>query len=414
MALYLDSRREEGLFSHLDADLLRTFAEQASLSIERVRLLEDNGRQRAELVEAGRRADELNRRLAGLVEQRTVELRQAREDLALVDGEFRQRYTEIVGRGPAMTSLLRQVDRVADTDVPVLYEGESGTGKELLARALHAGSRRSRARFVAENCAALPESLLENELFGHERGAFTGAEASAMGMFERADGGTLFLDEVGDMSVGLQKRLLRVLQEGEVRRIGANAVRKVDVRIVTATNRDLLTLVQEGRFREDLYYRLAVVKVRVPPLRERREDVPDLIRHFLERASRSSPGTSVPALRPEVLELLARYDWPGNVRQLENEMRRVLALSPGGVTVESLSPEVREGRTRPFAFASAPVGDACDRELKALVEELEVSVLRSTLLRETGNITRTARALGLSRLGLRKKMQRYGLVKPCE
>ena len=410
LALYLDSRREEGLFSSADADLLAAFAEQAALQLERIRLLAQNQTQRDEIVRAAETEKRLNLRLTELLERRTAELREARADLALVDPDegFRHRYPEIVGRGPAALAVLRQVDRIADTNVPVLFEGESGTGKELLARALHASSGRATGRFVAENCAALPDSLLENELFGHDRGAFTGAGAAAPGLFERADGGTLFLDEVGDMSVNLQKRLLRVLQEGEVRRVGGTSVRKVDVRVVTATNRDLMSLVREGRFREDLYYRLAVVKVRVPPLRERREDVPALVEHFLGKVSGEGKRRRV---SEGALAALVRYAWPGNIRQLDNEIRRAAALSRGTLDVDALSEEVRDGRPALPDGAANPMSRLGGRDLKCLVEELETGVVRATLEREDWNITRTARALGLSRLGLRKKIARYRLAR---
>jgi DNA-binding NtrC family response regulator len=406
LALWLDSRREEGAFAAADADLLSTYAEQAALALERIRLWTQNQRQRDELLAAAAESKLLNERLAESLERRTAELRDARADLALVDESFGHRYPDIVGRGPAMLAVLRQVDRIADTGVPVLFEGESGTGKELLARALHASSGRASGRFVAENCAALPDTLLENELFGHERGAFTGADAATTGLFERADGGTLFLDEVGDMSVNLQKRLLRVLQEGEVRRVGGSSVTKVDVRIVTATNRDLMALVREGRFREDLYYRLAVVKVRVPPLRERREDIPALCDHFLARLTKEGRPRRV---TEAALEALVRHTWPGNIRQLENELRRAAALSKGAIDLDGLSREILDPVA---ALAEAPPGEAISsepRDLKALVEELETRVVRRMLDREGGNISRTARALGLSRLGLRKKLRRYKL-----
>jgi len=407
LALYVDARQDDDLFRPGDAPLLTAFGEQVSVALERVRLLGETERQQQALRRAAEQAERLNRRLAELLERRTAELRAVRADLAAVDEGFRHRYEEIVGRGPAMLAVLRQVDRIADTNVPVLFEGESGTGKELLARALHASSGRRGARFVAENCAALPDTLLENELFGHERGAFTGADAATQGLFERADGGTLFLDEVGDMSQSLQKRLLRVLQEGEVRRVGGSTVTKVDVRVVTATNRDLSQLVREGRFREDLFYRLAVVKVRVPPLRERREDVPELVRHFVARVAQEAGPCEV---TDPALDALVRYDWPGNIRQLDNELRRAAALSRGLVDLDSLSEEVRENRSSRPADPSSLGLDG--RDLRALVEELEVRVVGAVLEREAGNITRAARALGLSRLGLRKKAQRLGLAVP--
>ena len=409
-ALYLDGRGDRDLFAASDAELLTLYAEQVAVGIERVRLAAQNRRQHDELVAAAGNAETLNRRLAELLERRTRELRDVREDLERVDVEeaLRSRHPEIVGRGPAMAAVLRLVDRVAETDVPVLFEGESGTGKELLARALHSAGRRSAARFVAENCAALPETLLESELFGHERGAFTGADHAAPGLFERADGGTLLLDEVGDTSSGLQKRLLRVLQEGEVRRVGGADVRKVDVRVVTATNKDLKELVDEGRFREDLYYRLAVVKIRVPPLRERTEDVAALVAFFLVRAAADG---EVPRLEEGAMDALIAYDWPGNVRQLENEVRRAVALCRGGrIERAALSREVLDGPGHAGARLGGPHLPE-GRSLRDLVEELEVRVVREVLDRERGNITRAAEALGLSRLGLRKKMRRYGLTR---
>ncbi len=391
-----------------ELDLLRALADQASLSRERVWLRARLARSEADLAEAGARAERLNRRLADLLQRRTLELRETRAELAQKDADegFGNRFVEIVGRGPAMLDVLRQVDRVARTTVPVLFEGESGTGKELLARALHASGDRAGEPFVAENCAALPDTLLESELFGHERGAFTGAETSAMGLFERADGGTLFLDEVGDMSPALQTRLLRVLQEGEVRRVGGADVTRVDVRLVTATNRNLLDMVRAGEFREDLYYRIAVVKFRVPPLRERREDVPVLVAHFLQRFS----GTGLPLeVTDAALDALLRHDWPGNIRELQNEVRRAAALARGPIDVEALSPEVRESSVGAPDLVHDPMPHLEGRDLRSLVAELETHVLRAVLEREGGNITRAAEALGLSRLGLRNKMQRYGM-----
>ncbi len=406
--LVVASRSETGLYGATDARLLILLGEQTIQAREHIGLRGRVAKQEAELTQAGQRAERLNRRLSELLERRTLELRETRERLARVDAAegFANRYSEIVGRGPAMLTLLRQVDRVAATSVPVLFEGESGTGKELMARALHHSSDRASAPFVAENCAALPDTLLENELFGHERGAYTGAESVATGLFERADGGTLFLDEVGDMSPSLQTRLLRVLQEGEVRRVGGSTVHKVDVRVVAATNRDLLAMVQESRFREDLYYRLAVVKIRVPPLRERREDVPALVGHFLETFSE----TGLPIrCTDEALDALLQHSWPGNIRELQNEIRRSSALSRGMIDVDSLSPEVREARPAVPEMVSDPMSHLRGRDLRSLVAEVEIRVLRSVLDDQNGNITRTARAVGLSRLGLRKKMQRYGL-----
>jgi DNA-binding NtrC family response regulator len=408
LALYLESRSEERLFRTADLGLVTAYGEQVSVALERVRLLAENERQAAELSRAAEQAERLNRRLAELLERRTAELRDLRADLAQSGEGFRQRFPEIVGRSPAMLAVLRQVERVADTNVPVLFEGESGTGKELLARALHASSGRAAGRFVAENCAALPDSLLENELFGHERGAYTGADAAAGGLFERADGGTLFLDEVGDMSQNLQKRLLRVLQEGEVRRVGGSTVRKVDVRVVAATNRHLAELVRAGRFREDLFYRLAVVCIRVPALRERPEDVPQLVAHFLGAAGGAGPARQ---MSDPALDALVRHPWPGNVRQLENEIRRAAALSRGVIDLDALSAELREDRAG-FAGAAGAADPAewlAGRSLRALVDEVEARVVAAVVEREAGNLTRAARVLGTSRFGLRKKIVRLEL-----
>ena len=410
-ALLVECVRERGSHAVVERELLRAIAEQTGIALGTVRLRSDLADREEELAEAGARAERLNRRLADLLQRRTLELRETRAELARIDAAegFATRYTGIVGRGSKMLALLRQVDRVARTTVPVLFEGESGTGKELMARALHTSSDRSGERFVAENCAALPDSLLENELFGHARGAFTGADTDAMGLFERADGGTLFLDEVGDMSPSLQTRLLRVLQEGEVRRVGADKLTKVDVRIVTATNRNLLEMVGAGSFREDLYYRLAVVKIRIPALRERREDIPALVAHFLRLFSET--GLPLQA-SDEALDVLFRHDWPGNIRELQNEIRRAGALSRGVIDLDGLSPEVRDSRPGVPEIIQDPMAHLEGRDLRSLVEELEVQVVRAVLDREKWNITRTASALGLSRLGLRKKIQRYGLQRP--
>ncbi len=406
--LVVDAPPDPGIFGPLEGDLLRTLAEQGALALARVRLTRHAERQTRDLAEADARAARLNRRLADLLERRTSELRETRERLARIDATegFADRYSEIVGRGPAMLALLRQVDRIAATTVPVLFEGESGSGKEVIAQAVQGAGDRAGEPFVTENCGALPESLLENELFGHERGAFTGAETTTAGLFERADGGTLFLDEVGEMSPKLQTRLLRVLQEGEVRRVGGDTVRKVDVRLLTATNRDLRKMVREGTFREDLFYRLAVVTIRVPSLRERREDIPALVGHFAERFSESGLPLRV---TDDALDALVRYDWPGNVRQLQNELRRSAALSRGEIDVDSLSNEVRECRPEIDDVVSDPIRYLDGRDLRSLVEEVEKRVLRAVLGRENGNITHAARSLGLSRLGLRKKLRRYGL-----
>jgi transcriptional regulator with PAS, ATPase and Fis domain len=295
-----------------------------------------------------------------------------------------------------MRELLRLVDRVTASDVPVLLFGESGTGKELVARAVHNNGARARRPFVSENCASVPETLLESTLFGHVRGAFTGASATRAGLFDVADGGTLFLDEIGEMSMGMQSKLLRVLQEGEVRAVGSERVRKVDVRVIAATHRDLSAMVAAGSFREDLFYRLNVITLRVPALRERAEDIPLLVAHLVQK---HAPGRSVKVTRAAMAKLTA-FAWPGNVRQLENEIRRALVLGEGAIDVVDLSEDVVRG---------GPPSRGTGLDLRARVDALEVELVREALVRTRGNQTRAANLLGLSRFGLQKMMKRLGL-----
>jgi transcriptional regulator with PAS, ATPase and Fis domain len=300
----------------------------------------------------------------------------------------------MVGRTEAMQQVFRLVDRVADAMVPVVVHGESGTGKELVARALHQAASRHRGPFVAENCGAVPETLLESVLFGYAKGSFTGADRARPGLFEAADGGTIFLDEVGEMSPAMQAKLLRVLQEGEVRRIGETAARRVDVRVIAASNRDLAALVEAGTFRRDLFYRIHVVQIRLPALRERVGDIPMLARHFLAlHASRP-----VPSIHPAAMRRLVAYAWPGNVRELENEMRRCLALAGDRIGVEDLSPAI--------ASCREVVEDPDDLRLRPRAERLERELIARALERSEGNQTRAAELLGLSRFGLQKKLRR--------
>ena len=416
--VYLDRAGGREPFGAREAALLEAFADQASLALQTAALVRENRDRSQDLEAAGKRLAEANRALEDALRARTEERDTAREeaDRARSDRILKYRYDRIIGRGAAMRNLLALVDKVTDSNVPVLVEGESGTGKELVARAIHFNGPRARGPFAVENCAAVPDALIENELFGHERGAFTGADRAQEGLFERADGGTVFLDEVGDMSPEMQKKLLRVLQEGEVRRVGGKETRKVDVRVLAATNRDLARLVKENRFREDLFYRICVVRIRIPPLRERREDVPLLAAHFLDRLAEERGG-SAPRLEAEALDALSVYSWPGNVRELENEIRRAATLSEGALGVDALSPHVREARARGRApgggtavSVAMPTGEGDDRRtLKQAVEDLERVLLLEVLKETGGNKTRASRVLGLSRLGLRKKMGRYGM-----
>jgi len=295
----------------------------------------------------------------------------------------------LVGRSAPMRALYALIGRVAHSGAAVLLRGESGSGKELVARALHFEGSRAAAPFVAVNCTALPHSLLESELFGHVKGAFTGATSARRGLFVEADRGTLFLDEIGDMPMELQARLLRVLEDGEVRAVGADASRTVDVRIVAATHQDLEARVREGRFRADLFYRLNVVTLRLPALRERREDIPLLVEHFVTRARARNPRSRVQALAPDVVSALAAMPWPGNVRELENLVERLVVLAPGEtVGMDDLRPHLP-----PEAPESQPLALA-QQELWSL-RRLEAEYIGWMVTRCAGNKTRAAELLGI-------------------
>ena len=305
----------------------------------------------------------------------------------------------LLGVSSVVRELLDQVRQVANSRVPVLITGETGTGKELVARSLHAQSPRARASFVAINCGALPDNLLEAELFGYEPGAFTGAERAKRGLFEEASGGTLFLDEIGDTSPALQVKLLRAIEEGEIRRLGDAEARSVDVRIVSATHRDLAAAVEAGEFRQDLLYRLNTVTLSVPPLRRRRVDIPFLAQHFAEEFGAANARRIT--LSDDFVEGLARLDFPGNVRELRNAVERAITLATPGESVPAdLLPE---GGTR----TGSPVTSV--GTLRERVEDLEQRVIEEVLTRHEGNRTHAARELGLSRVGLRNKMRRFGL-----
>jgi DNA-binding NtrC family response regulator len=334
-----------------------------------------------------------------------AELRQAMQDGAELEGALSAaEEAGIVGTSPAIRALLDVLLLAAPTDATVLIEGETGTGKELVAQALHRLSRRSGAELVAVNCAALPETLLESELFGHTRGAFTGATDARPGRFRQADKGTLFLDEIGEMPLGLQGKLLRVLQEGEVQPLGSDKHQKVNVRVLAATNQGLERLVQEGKFRADLYYRLNVVPLQLPPLRERVEDVAPLAAHFLARRGGQQRFT------PDALEALARYPWPGNVRELENLVERLGVLKPAGALGEAdLPAQIRAAPARPVGASGKLPPEGVD--LYAVLGELEDRLIKEALDRAQGNKNQAARSLGLNRTTLvekLKKMSRRG------
>ena len=339
-----------------------------------------------------------------LVFGRTIsENRQLRR---LVHDRFR--LENVVGSSERMQRVLDVVERVARSEATVLITGESGTGKELIAKGIHFSGTRAERPFVALNCAAIPETLIESELFGHKRGSFTGAIADTKGKFEEASGGTLFLDEVSGMPPVLQPKLLRVLQEQEIVRLGESASRKVDVRIIAATNRDLQTMIADKTFREDLYFRLAVVPIALPPLRERREDIPMLAEHFLKRAGERHKRGGIPMAR-EVFAALSAYSWPGNVRELENTIERMVVLAPDEtITLEDLPDNIR----RPPNHAANVLLELPTDGLS--IEQVEREIIRQALEMHGGNQTRTARYLDITRSALIYRMQKYELASPSD
>ncbi len=327
---------------------------------------------------------------------------------------------ELLGTAPAMQQVFRGIGRLSRSSVTVLITGESGTGKELVARALHVHSPRANRPFIALNTAAIPGDLLESELFGHERGAFTGADAQRRGRFEQADGGTLFLDEIGDMSTTLQTRLLRVLAEGEFYRVGGQTPIRVDVRVIAATHQNLQERVAQGSFREDLYHRLNVIRLRLPPLRERAEDIPQLLRHYLRLAARDL-GIEVKSLAPQAERRLGAYSWPGNVRELVNVCRRLSVLAPGSVIgSEDLPPEIDgraggaqldwKGALEDWAVRQAASGEGALLELAQ--PEFERILIRAALQRTQGHRQEAARLLGWGRNTLTRKLKELALETP--
>ncbi len=320
------------------------------------------------------------------------------------EAEKQYEFRNIVGRSKAMQKVFWLMRKVINTDTTVLLVGETGTGKELIARAIHYNGPRKDKLFVAQNCAALPDTLLESELFGHTRGAFTGATSDKKGLFELADGGTIFLDEIADTSPAFQQRLLRVLQEGEIRPLGSEKSIRVNVRIISATNRDLQEAIRSGQFREDLYYRLNVFPIRIPPLRERQEDIPLLAEFFLKKYARKA-GKSIPGIHRETMRRLMTYPFPGNVRELENMIERAVTLAEDG---QEITPDLLPLSGTPFPESPTTISPK-NLPLKDAVENLEKQLIREILRETGGNITRTAERLGLSRVGLQKKMKRYGL-----
>jgi Nif-specific regulatory protein len=371
--LYVDSHSIAHEFTPEDIAILEGFASQVAVALE-------NARTHEEL------RDSKNR-----LEIENLNLRRALKE--------ESRYGILVGRSPKMLRVIELLEKVIPTQVTVLIHGETGTGKELIARAIHMNGPRRERNFIAVNCGALPENLLESELFGYRKGAFTGATEDRVGLFEAAEGGTLFLDEVGEMPATLQVKLLRVLQDSQIRRVGDTVSRRVDFRLVTATNRDLKTEVEAGRFRQDLFYRLNVVPITLPPLRERGEDVLLLAQHFLDLFSKQQ-SKPVRGLSTDARELLLRHPWPGNVRELENAMARAVALAD------------EDGMVEPGLFGvGMPQAKRWDGQqtLRETLDMVEAETIREALRQADSNVSRAARALGVSRQHLHNRMNAHGI-----
>jgi DNA-binding NtrC family response regulator len=334
----------------------------------------------------------------GIIIRKIIEHQNLKKENILLRKELSQRYQfhDIIGKGPGMQKVFELIRTVAPTRSTVLIQGESGTGKELVARAIHSESPRREGPFVALSCATLPETLLEAELFGYEKGAFTGALTAKMGKLEMAAGGTLFLDEVADISLKTQIDLLRFLQEREFRRLGGSETIKIDVRIIAATNRDLKELVEAGKFREDLFYRLNVITINIPPLRERKEDIPLLVQHFLEKFS-AAIGKRVDKISPQAMSILMEYDWPGNVRELENAIEHAVVISQEDIVLPEALPATILGKGEKRAPLQKSLRDVEKEHIEKILREVK------------GNITQAAEILGINRVTLYRKIKEYDI-----
>jgi len=372
--------KESGAFTEREEKILEIFSGTIAVSLENARLY-----------------GELKDHVHALEREKRILVNQVRA---------KSGFNEIIGSSLPMRRMFDLMEKVLDTTTTVLIQGETGTGKELIAKVIHYNGPLKKRPFVAENCAALPENLLESELFGHVRGAFTGAISNKKGLFEIADGGTIFLDEIGEMSPLMQVKLLRVLQEGEFRPVGGSRNQQVNVRVIASTNRDLSEEIKKGQFREDLYYRINVFQITPPPLRQRKDDILSLANHFLEKYS-SKNNKQVPTLTPQALDLLMQFNWSGNVRELENEMERAQAMVGGGKTI---SCEFLSDKIKRLGDGHDPGGaEGLAGTLKEAVRRVERHMIHEALESSGGNQTKAAKVLGLSRQGLLNKVAAYNI-----
>jgi transcriptional regulator with GAF, ATPase, and Fis domain len=392
------------VFDEEDVITLETVAAQVAVAISNRRLFREVKKFNSNLKKAvSEKTDELQKAHDRILQQQKLLQKENKALKTLVSKE--QPSMKMIGQSPAITNILSMVDKIAPATATVLIQGESGTGKELIARRLHYKSDRAEKPYVTVNCGALQESLLESELFGHEKGSFTGAVVQKTGLAETADDGTLFLDEIGEMSLSIQAKLLRFLQEGEFYRIGGKRSIKVNVRVISATNRDLEQEVKSGRFREDLFYRLNTITLRMPPLRKRKEDIPMLLDHFLKDSTLGSSAHDIKRIDPKVLEVLQNYDWPGNIRELQNTIERIKILSEHSeIRMEDLPFNIR--------MPSGTRKETSEFSVELSLEEIEKRHIIRMLSFHQGNKTKTAHALGITIKTLYNKLHRYDMLKP--
>ncbi len=419
--LYVDNRFETSVFSERDLLWLETIADQASISINNARLYEENAKKAKELEkalgqlkESNLKVSELNELLKKKIEIQAEELEVAREKLIKHQDNLseKSRYENIIGKSAEMQKVFTLIDKAKDSDVSVIIQGESGTGKELVARALHFSSKRRNGPFVAENCAAIPENLFESIFFGHMKGSFTGADRDKPGLFELADGGSMFLDEIGDMPYDMQKKFLRVLQEEEIRRVGSSKVKKINFRLIAATNKNLKELVDQKQFREDLFFRINIIMVTLPSLRSRKTDIPALTEFFIEKYAEKNNVTPK-KLSPDSLELLQNYDFPGNIRELENAIEHALTMAGNAPTLETehFSDEIRHGTKESYKVDTRK---SLKDTVKEVSEQIEKKMIEAVLGECKWKKTDAAEQLGISRPTLDSKIVFYGLKPPSD
>ncbi|OGQ33409.1 MAG: hypothetical protein A3F16_02010 [Deltaproteobacteria bacterium RIFCSPHIGHO2_12_FULL_43_9] len=399
-AIYLDHRHKRGLFKEEDIKILEILRDQAAIALTNAELLKQLEEKNSELIKLTKELEIHNSVLSGQLESQSEEMSFLKQNL-----EFKYDYSRIIGKSVAIRKIFSLMDKIVANDEPVIIQGESGTGKELIAKSIHFNGPRRRKPFVSENCAALAPSLIESELFGYVKGAFTGAESDKPGLFKSANGGTLFLDEIGDLTPDLQSKLLRVFQEKQVRPVGGKETIPVDIRIITATNKNLKQMVEAKEFREDLFYRLNVLAIELPPLRARSGDIPLLVESFLEKIAKER-GELPKTIDKKVLERLCHYNWPGNIRELENEIRKAAAIATTKIEEKDLSPAILQGGG---AIKLSKGFDYQGGSLESIMNQIEKGILSDALKKSNGNKAEAARMLQITRATLYDKLKKHDI-----